>query len=607
MKRSLFSSLLLGLFFAPSMAQYPTAFNWISTSQPKEDQQIQGPCSIFACVAAEEAWFQILYGYPTSFLLSQQHIGSACVYQNVTQDPGIASNVAFMQTNGIINGYTNVPTSLPWGDVNTDTEPQNPYFANLISGTACPDPEGALYLYHIAGYTSLFSTFTTLYPGITNTINKLQREIMNNGPVIISMTDKTGAFHCGHNHSYVIFGWTGYSPNGNSGTISWLLRDSWPASDPCQTPSGSLAVTNYNGDIIANIGSSLSLQDAGIIVPTYNSNGTIANNGVYELNASGSPVSNPLKPVTGISAGVTPAITMTPVTPYISDKAPITATINPSYLALLDNYAIQWSWTPDANSAATVAFGSPASASTTVTGGVAGYGRLQAVITRKNGLAEVTYSKDSLYVSAGIPVNIQQNYDFCSGTTRAVQWQIISRSKYPLPSDLQISWNPQFENPVPSVYYQTSDFPDDMITLEWYDLTSPTGYALRPTFKDPGYDNITDQLTQGASEMSCTNNPENIADTLMQGQGAIDSLRQAALKTIQVYPNPAPGRVNISLPPGKSYDLRVLSIYGTQILTRQATGSFSLDLGRYSKGMYIIEFFPADANERPVVQKLILN
>lgn len=605
MKKAILPSVLLCIFFEPAIAQYPTSFQWVpASSQPKEDQKLQGPCSIFACVAAEEAWFQILYGYASGFSLSQQHIGSACIYKNVTLDPGINSNVAFMQTNGIVTSNT-----VWWGDPNTDTENGVPYFANLISGSACADPEGAADLYHIAGYTDLSSTFTTLYPKINNTINKLQREIINNGPVIISMTDRTGVFHCGANHSYVIFGWTGYSPNGNSGTISWLLRDSWPASDPCQVPQGSPAVTNYNYDIIANLNSlNLTLQGAGIIVPTYNSNGTIANEGVYEVNASnGSTVVNPLVPVTGLSTGVTPAISMTPTTPYISDKAPITASINPAYLALLDSsfYTIQWVWTPDPHSTATVEFGSPTSASTTVTGGLAGYGRLSAVITRKNGLAEVTYTKDSLYVCAGIPVNIQQNYDFCSGTTRAVQWQIISRSKYPLPSDLEISWNPSFSNPAPSVYYQTSDFPNDMITLEWYNLTSPTSYALRPTFTDPGYGNITDQLTQGAYEMAC-NRGATATAPLMQGQGDLDSLQSAAQKTVRVYPNPATGRVNISLPPDKSYDLRILTIFGTEVLYRRASGSFSVDLGGYSKGIYVLEFLSPDMSDMPIIQKLIL-
>jgi hypothetical protein len=309
-------------------------------------------------------------------------------------------------------------------------------------------------------------------------------------------------------------------------------------------------------------------------------------------------------PVAAGASGNNFAISFTLPDHYLSGHGPLTATLQ--NLGQLDpGYTITWKSVPaHPGAVANVTFGSPNSPSTTVMAGVEGYAEFQAVITLPNGIQQ-SVNTDSFYVCGGIPITIRQNWDFCSGTTRTVQYQMISRSKSPLPSNLQISWNLQPVTPAPSIYYQTSDFPNDNITLDWANLTHPVSYALRPTVVDPNYNNISDGDTQPGFESACASGGS-VTPALQYGQGLSDSSFLTPATTIKIFPNPVTDRVNVSLPAGKQYVIRVLNGYGSEVLMRSATGSLSLNLGGRARGVYFIEVIPAAAGEGVFVQQLIL-
>jgi hypothetical protein len=593
-------------------AQYPVSFQWgpATSSLQKEDQIVQNPCNVFATVAGMECWYDILYNQNNqtsqTIYLSQQPGYAWCGSGNLAPDPqstNIPGTVQIMETDGTVTSDSGVNGGIKWGDLrvcNTDNpNGMNPYFGlnmgihnGQIEPHSCVNPFNASTVYYIA--TSHQISLPSYYHSIT-TVQMLQREILNLGPIIINMsTPQTGpyALHCGNTHAYLIFGWQTIN-----GVVTWLMRDSWPAVDPCGNDPN--PVTTDSADLIAGINLGIfNVHDAEILTDT-----TISGKYEYPVYTSGTQQPT-VVPVSVKASGNVFAISFTLPDHYLSGQWPLTATLQ--NLGQLDpGYTITWKSVPaHPGAVANVTFGSPNSASTTVMAGVEGYAEFEAVITLPNGIQQSVVT-DSFYVCGGIPITIRQNWDFCSGSTRTVQWQMISRSKTPLPSNLQISWNLQPVNPEPSIYYQTSDFPNDNITLDWYDLTHPISYALRPTVVDPNYHNISDGDTQPGFESACASGGS-ITPGLQRGQGLSDSSFMEAATAIRIFPNPATDRVNVSLPAGKQYVIRVLNGYGSEILQRYATGSVSLELGGRARGVYFVEVIPAAVGEGVFVQQVIL-
>jgi hypothetical protein len=622
MKKPILLSLVLCACSLALFAQtYPANFHWgppASTLQ-KENQVVQNPCSDFATVAGMECWYDILYSTNNNasqmVSLSQQPGYSWCGTGNLAPNPQsttIQGTLQILQTTGTVN-TDSATDGIKWGQLgvcNTDNpKGMTPYFGQNMGvhpvgqnlTYSCANPFGAGTVYYISTYQKVI--LPNLYPSLS-TIQKLQREILNYGPVIINMTTKPGRYnlHCGNTHAYLIFGWTT-----SGSTVTWLLRDSWPAIDStCANDPG--AVTDFSEDLIAGINAdsiTVNINDTAFVLSPTITNGAISQEAVY-------------------TSGTQPTITPVPVTEsgnnlfsvnftlpdnYLSGKSPITATLTGTGFGQLDpGYKVSWKSVPaHPGATANVTFGSPNSDTTTVLAGVEGYASFEAVITLPNGIQEsVPCPLDSFYVCGGIPITIQQNYDFCSGTTRTVQYQMVSRSKQLLPHNLEISWNLQPVNPEPSIYYQTSDFPDDIITLDWYDLTHGVGYALRPTVTDPNYNNITDGDTQPGNESPCAGGGS-VARPLEHGQGSFDSSQVATGATaIRIFPNPANDHVNVSLPAGKQYLVRLLNGYGSEVLERYATGDVSLNLGGRARGIYFIEIIPTDPGEALFTQVLIL-
>src|SRR5215469_8056014 len=64
------------LALSSSAQTYPSAFAW--PAAPGKDQKEQGPCHIFASVAAIETWYDILFGAVPQYGISQEHPYSYC-------------------------------------------------------------------------------------------------------------------------------------------------------------------------------------------------------------------------------------------------------------------------------------------------------------------------------------------------------------------------------------------------------------------------------------------------------------------------------------------------------------------------------------------------
>lgn len=596
MRKLILMAALAACLSSSLFGQYPANFSWLGGSPAKEDQIIQGPCNIFATIAGVEAWYGILYG--SSVSLSQQLLYSPCVPAFSPPSTDISDGLAFIQGTGVCPGGTG-NSGLYWGDavaVTCTSNCSDPYWGSKLNTASlpCSNPLLAPQLYKVANYQSI--TLPSIYPSVTNNYQKLQRALLNDGPIMINMrTPTSGSYslHCGATHAYLLFGWT----TDGALQIHWKLKDSWPASDPT-CASDPQSVTDYPVDIIAGINTAqIVVNQAYILTPTV-SGGVITKNAVYQTANQPAVTSWP-----ATASGNNFAIGYTLPDHYLSGSSPLTATLN--NLGQLDaGYTVSWSSVPAHPGAiATVAFGSPNSTTTSISAGIEGYAMMQATVTLPNGIKQ-SVNSDSFYVCAGIPVAFQNIWDVCSGTTRSIRWQIVSRSKSLLPSNLQITWNNFFGtgSPTPTVIYNTSDFPNDIITVDWPGLTHPTGYSLRPSFVDPNYNNITDGTSQSGSESACSTG-HSIAPGRDSSQ--LSSLA-AAVPAFTVYPNPSAGVVYIQLPLGRRYVIKLYNSYGSLVGSRAVAGSASLDLTGHAKGVYLLHVISADPAEGPIVYKVIL-
>nr|WP_319269231.1 C1 family peptidase [uncultured Draconibacterium sp.] len=167
--------LFLSMFMIGAQCQ-PTSFSWFSDDDekrfnyisPAKDQGEQGPCHIFAAVAAVEAMCHIYYSKPfphgnDGTNLSEREIYSWCSgLGGPYNGPSVKSTLDFISANGIIN-----ESCFPYP---VDT----PYFTDC--STKCSTPQLVV---DIPGYQQL----------TINTNQELKRAIIDYGPIAVSMVN----------------------------------------------------------------------------------------------------------------------------------------------------------------------------------------------------------------------------------------------------------------------------------------------------------------------------------------------------------------------------------------------------------------------------------
>lgn len=210
------------------LTSQPRTFSWnnrhgnanggIDYVSPAEDQKEQGPCGIFATVAAVEAVTQIYFNNAGADLnLSEGNLYSTCA--GITE--GSAGNaLPFFVSTGAVDD-----DSWPYPD--SPINNNYPYYLQ----TQCNLYTSYDYKVKIPGwgqYTNLLQTLS-----ITN--NKdLKKAIMDYGPIIMVSTGANQAgdslgivLHPGNqlnniNHSILVTGWD------STTVLSWEIKDSWP-------------------------------------------------------------------------------------------------------------------------------------------------------------------------------------------------------------------------------------------------------------------------------------------------------------------------------------------------------------------------------------------
>lgn len=205
MKRfSLFAFFFFYCFF---LSAQPSSFNWATRHgygyiSDAKNQREQGPCSIFASVAAVEAMSQIYFNKHSTFLdLSERYLynaGGECPGIACQSAASISESLGSISTSGIVDEQC-FPylTSYPYCSDDCDE--------------ICSTPSNRVTIPH----------FERIYP---SSENDLRNMIMNYGPIAVNMLNVGCALHpnanpCNYNHSVLLIGWSG---------SQWIIKDSWP-------------------------------------------------------------------------------------------------------------------------------------------------------------------------------------------------------------------------------------------------------------------------------------------------------------------------------------------------------------------------------------------
>jgi hypothetical protein len=361
--------LLVAAAGTASAQTYPATFHW--RTLPGQDQQIQGPCHIFAATALVENVHGILYGWTPN--LSETHLWSPCASANLlsTTTPDA---LAFMMNKGVVNEdclpYTSPSlcntTPPPTASCNASTDG---YFADQINtlqlsdcGTPwCRCSPGSLLpgeRYRVAAYAELpIRTFAGT--------NDLKRALLNKGPIALWM--RHGSLHVcegsAANHGYLLYGWT----TSSSGAPVWYLKDSWPGWED---------ITSTTLDIVALFQQNTQFT-AWVVGP-----------------ANGKPAVYVQDRVQGVWTDRPQTLTCLSGSTAFSISGPSLVTETPAAFSLtnaglLDSPAIEWSTeaTPG-YPLGSVSLSPATGASTSVTRVADGYVTLVARVKRANGLCE---------------------------------------------------------------------------------------------------------------------------------------------------------------------------------------------------------------------------
>ena len=164
-----------------------------------KDQDVQGPCHIFAAIAQVESMFELLYFNDAELNLSERHLYSPCVQIFDSIYPFLSH-----PDKGVVQEHGNYP-DYEWPESDF-------YFENAN----CTNPDG-YYKYRIS-WAEL---------NISNWINKqIQDAIYEYGP-LATRIEGSDLIHDmgagGGGHSLLLHGWTI-----SNDTLHWIFKDSWP-------------------------------------------------------------------------------------------------------------------------------------------------------------------------------------------------------------------------------------------------------------------------------------------------------------------------------------------------------------------------------------------
>lgn len=169
-------------------------YNYIS---PIRDQKEQGPCNIFASIAAVEAMTQIYYNKEWPLLdLAESHI-----YNN---DCGLSCGTTVMRALKFIRDYGIVSEEcFPY--------PSNEDHCEADCDTICQNPQQRVTI--------------PMWDSVTvSSISELKQAIMDKGPLVANITGGGYVLHGGSaiDHAVLLIGWKD-NPN-----LQWHIKDSWP-------------------------------------------------------------------------------------------------------------------------------------------------------------------------------------------------------------------------------------------------------------------------------------------------------------------------------------------------------------------------------------------
>ncbi len=214
MKKATLVVILINLYLF--LLGQPTQFSWNARHNGfdyvslAKDQKEQGPCNIFAIVAAVEAMSQIYYNKNGASLdLSESHLYSDCCSGGCSVGAASLNEAMdFFISDGVVDEAT-----LPFPE---DTlMPQNCFWRDT-----CYVPGTPSYRVKIPGYQQI-------YP---ENISSVQRAIMDYGPITAQFENNFSCIYhstpCGANHTVLIIGWDSADTE-----IRWQIKDSWPG-DP---------------------------------------------------------------------------------------------------------------------------------------------------------------------------------------------------------------------------------------------------------------------------------------------------------------------------------------------------------------------------------------
>lgn len=218
LKHALLLPLMLQVY--GSTYSQPSAFSWNSRHRDidyvseAKDQKEQGPCGIFATVAAVEAMIEIYFNHEVSTEnLSESNLYSECGISDWT--PGTA--LPFFKSTGAVDEF-----HWPY--------PTGPYYISpykyYMTNPTCNTYQSYDHKAKIPGWGE---SIWSMNPSIDSN-EDLKKAIMDYGPIILTGTgpDQGGnrlgrALHPGGvnvDHSILVTGWTA---NGE-----WEIKDSWP-------------------------------------------------------------------------------------------------------------------------------------------------------------------------------------------------------------------------------------------------------------------------------------------------------------------------------------------------------------------------------------------
>jgi hypothetical protein len=209
---------ILSVFLmSSSLCAQPAAFSWFSRHEnfnyisTAKDQEEQGPCRIFASVAAVEAMAQIYFNKNGAAL----NLSESNIYNGGYGCPGFGCSIgsaSVEESLGLIKSSGIV-------DENCFPYPTQPEYCRTDCDNICDNPANLVTI----------PKYLKINPG-NNT--ELKQAIMDYGPIIAVIAGTKNGYNvgcelhpggnCNYSHTVLIVGWK------SSPSFQWDIKDSWP-------------------------------------------------------------------------------------------------------------------------------------------------------------------------------------------------------------------------------------------------------------------------------------------------------------------------------------------------------------------------------------------